>query len=438
MSDELVFINLLETSSDKPTLPEGKNGASSKNWVKDKIIGFFKRIKHPFRPSEHRSRQPIHLVDWEEERTRHKRAVIIGSTALVLFGLAVVVGWHKRVTQARGVVLSAMSDHAEYAMGEAANLSDLEPGRAYDLLSGELDRVDGTIASSRDPELKQALTTLKQRISEARDIAAKITPVRPDEYLDLSLVREGARGHALNATGETMYVLDSSSPAVFSVSATHRAATVIGGGDALKGARAIASDDHGAYALTSHAIVEFDSKTLASTTIVTDDGGVWNDPIALAIFGGNAYVLDRATSELYKYTRSSSGDGFGDLRRWLHPGVVPDLSDAIRLAVDGSVWVLTTQGKITKFEQGERTGYHVQWSEALTEPVGLSVPPGGSKVWVLDRGGKRVVAFDRASGSYVGQWTSGMFSDATDLVVSEELKKAFVLVNEKIYEMEIS
>lgn len=434
MSEELVFVNLLDKSgetgsSDHPV------GPSSHSWL-TRVTSIFNRFINHIKVGRQRV---IRLGDWERERQRRHRALAFGFIALVFFGLAVIVGWRKRIAVARDTASAAAKDHADYAIASASTLSELDPARAYELLSLEATQLAEEAARTTDQQLRRILLGIGRDVEHARDAAAKIITVRPDVYLDLSLVREGSRGFAISTgLGEDMYVLDAWLPAVLSVSSAQRAASVIGGGDLLKNARAIAGGERAAFVLTPHTIVNMNAQTLSATTVVGDDEGIWSDPIALSFFDGNLYLMDRGISDLYKYLPTSSPLGFGERHRWFRQGVTPNLSDAVDLAVNGHVWILHKSGRIDKFDQGIKTEYRLQWPQQLVEPVKFSVPPSGANIWVLDRGGRRVVAFDQELGNYVGQWTSDVFADAQDLVVNEELHRVFVLVNEKIYTFEVS
>jgi hypothetical protein len=75
----------------------------------------------------------------------------------------------------------------------------------------------------------------------------------------------------------------------------------------------------------------------------------WNDPIAIAVYNGRFYVLDRGANQIWRFERQNGfytaigGGYFSNIR--------PDLSKAVDFAIDqrGAIYVLMSDGVIQKY-----------------------------------------------------------------------------------------
>lgn len=377
----------------------------------------------------------IRISDQEALEKRRKIALSVGTILLILLLVSVGFGSRRRAEALREGKLRRIEDQARYAMEQASGLSAISPARARSLILTARTSVQQESASTKDKYIRSRLEVLDKELKSALNTAGHVMSANPELYLDLGLVRKDTTGSAMSLVGNKLFVLDRSSEVLLLLSTDDRSGEVVGGGGALSGTRAVAGADKKGYVLADHSVVEvvIDDKT--STSVVSDDEGALRDPIGIAYFSGNIYIFDRGASEIYKYPAAppAGGAGFGSRRRWLAPGVVPDLSDAVSFAVDGDAWVLFKDGSIKRFRRGSQISFSESGADPFGEAASFSIPTEGSRVWILDRGNGRVVAFSRDSGEYAGQWESDLFKSATSLAVSEELGKLFLLAGEKIY-----
>ncbi len=115
-----------------------------------------------------------------------------------------------------------------------------------------------------------------------------------------------------------------------------------------------------------------------------------------------------------------------------------DLSRVVDLVVDGDIWLLTSSGKLEKYSRGVPanfvlTGFPSESETGgLVDPIALSIVD--DKIYVLERGAKRVVTFG-LDGKYVEQYVSEDFGRASDLMVYEG--KGYALVDNVIKEWEL-
>lgn len=384
----------------------------------------------------------IRILDEQEQLRRRRIAQTAGGMVLLVLAVAVTVGGRLRIGTLRRQHITTLVERSQYAVREARLLSSVDLSRARAILDEHTRAVEEAIASELDEQNRDMLSSILGGLRKTVDEVSRVHRVTPIDYLDLSLVRDGTIGSVMDVADDTLFVLDREDGVVLSVSTITRASLVVGGGEILERARSLAAASDAAaatfdaaYVLTDDEVVAVDASGRSSTSVVSSDGE-WQDAQFIAVYGGNVYVLDRSISELYKYAKEA--DGFGQRQRWLAPGVTADFSKVLDLAIDGRVWILQSDGVVLRFDRGGRTNFRIQPIDEFAEPVAFTVPVQGANVWILDRVGKRVVAFDRESGAYVGQWVSDVLADAVDIAIDEEHETLFILTGEAISTVSIA
>ena len=138
------------------------------------------------------------------------------------------------------------------------------------------------------------------------------------------------------------------------------------------------------------------------------DSDIWLKPQAIGGYYGNLYVLDPLLGRILKYipTDNAYTNPPGD---YLSPRLDVDLTGAVDMAIDGSVYVLFADGQIRKFLRGEPQSFTMAGlPTAMRSPTTLFVsgpqkPEGEGYIYVTDTGNERILQFDK-SGNYVRQF----------------------------------
>jgi hypothetical protein len=168
--------------------------------------------------------------------------------------------------------------------------------------------------------------------------------------------------------------------------------------------------------------------------VALGQGQTLPDARAIAGFGGNLYVLDANAGQIWRYR--PQGDGYGSAPEAYFDKSL-DLSNAIDLAIDGSVYVLLSDGNVRKFFGGDEKKFVVSgMNEPLKMPVALAVDAETRKatVYVADKGSARIVQLS-PDGAFTRQIraTGDAFNALEDLVVDERNGRLFVISGGKLY-----
>lgn len=192
-------------------------------------------------------------------------------------------------------------------------------------------------------------------------------------------------------------------------------------------------DDKNIYGLTADNIYSLDTNGQNKKEIIKNDSD-WKQGIAVFPYFGNLYVLDKKQNLILKYVATSSGFS---KTNYLGESITPDFSNAVSMAIDSSVYVLSTDGKITKFTKGKIDNFSLTGLDAaFSSPTRIYANVNDDNVYILDNGNSRIVVLDK-NGTYKAQYKAGIIKSAKDFDIFEKDKKIFVLSSGKVYQIDL-
>ncbi len=174
-------------------------------------------------------------------------------------------------------------------------------------------------------------------------------------------------------------------------------------------------------------------KIISSSDLPKNIGG-------LGVYFGNIYVLDK-NGQILKFV---SSDGEFSKNNYFPNDTSPNLSKARGLAIDGSIWILFSDGTIEKFTKGKSESFNVSGlDKPFSNPTRIYTNVDSDNLYILDNGNSRIVVLDK-NGSYKSQYQASVLKNAKDFEVLEkdqpagrQGKKIYVLSSGKIYEIDI-
>ena len=209
-----------------------------------------------------------------------------------------------------------------------------------------------------------------------------------------------------------------------------KASRIVAGGDKIKEGNLIGFTGDRGFVVGGGNITMIDKNTA-----IVMAGESWQNISDAVGFGSNLYLLDKSkTGQIWKYLGVTSG--LSGKRSYLK-GESYDLSEAMSMAIDGSVWVLFSDGTIVKYIQGAKDAFVVAGLDKnFEEPIKIFTSPEEKNLYVLDRRQTRVVVISK-TGEYQAQYEWPGMAGAKDLIVSEKLKKMFLLTGEKVFTIDL-
>ncbi|MDZ7586906.1 MAG: hypothetical protein U0946_04070, partial [Patescibacteria group bacterium] len=329
--------------------------------------------------------------------------------------------------------VQSVIEEVQYKYDEAHNLLKLNPLRAKSLLASSKARIE-EYQNNHSGELSAELKEWLNKIET--DLAGAQREYKVDsgtEWFDFNLVKDGFKGRDWEAEGEKVWVWDEISKTVVEVDLETKASRIVVGGDKIKEGSLVGFTGERGFAVGGTAITVIEAKDGKVVAEVAGEG--WKNISDSVGFGSNLYLLDKSKSgQIWKYLGVTSGLS---AKRTYLKGETYDLSEAMSMAIDGSVWVLFSDGTIAKYVQGTKDAFVVAGLDKnFEEPIKIFTSPEVENLYVLDRRQTRVVVVSK-TGEYQAQYEWPGMAGVKDLAVSEKLKKMFLLTGEKVFTIDI-
>lgn len=372
------------------------------------------------------------------ESRRSRLMLSVAGVILLMLLLSVFFGFRHRIAKEREEKFLAIWEVVEHQYNEAESLVELNPLRARSLLAEARNLIEQELEGEKVNDLSEQQTDkLERKLEEVRLLITKVSGEYKLEersvFLNLSLVRDNTRGTAAALYENTLVVLDKAEAVLVKVNTNNRQSDIVGGGSLLNGSEFAAVAVNRGFVFSDSGVIEVSLAGKTSAVVIEKDAE-WGQIAAMETFAGNLYLLDKGQSEIFRYQGGEGG--FGARRRWLGEGVFPDLSSAVDMAIDGDVWVLTSDS-ILKFRRGASERFSISGLEKkLNNPKGIFTDADSEGVYVLDQGNQRAVVFDK-NGEYKAQYIWEGMGSVSDLVVEEDKGRMLLLSGSDILEIEL-
>jgi len=185
-------------------------------------------------------------------------------------------------------------------------------------------------------------------------------------------------------------------------------------------------------------IYELDTTTDKLNQVKIAQDGHWETANAIANYIGSIYLLDGVLGQIYKH--NSSAQTFAAGEAYITSANI-DLKQSISIAVDGSIYVLKSNGKVLKIQKSKLQDFSLKnipspFSQ-ITKPVKIFTDSDTPSIYILDSDQKRIIEFDK-DGVFVHQYALPFgFDKIKDFIISAKSRKIWVLQNNSLYEISI-
>jgi hypothetical protein len=341
----------------------------------------------------------------------------------VIFIWSVVFGYQRRQAAERQKKIQATEQTVTNKMTQAEEVAFLNMDRALALITESKDEVS---ALERDLAGKNPgdVSRIRGIIAETENTIVGKEEQEPEEFYDLALEDEDAKGDALYLEGDKIAILDKGKSTVYNFSADKKSiekstnkevagATIVG---MVKGAIHFFVPGKGLY--------RFDDDEKATNVIENDDE--WGEIKGIAFYAANIYMLDADGGDVHKYT--GIADGYADKTSYFSGGA-PTLDGANSIRIDASVYVGTTDG-VLKFTRGEADDFKTTFPTKNVAIERIYTDEDTEKVFAWDKKNATMYILSK-TGSYERQIKASVLAKATDFTVYKD--QILVLSGSKIY-----
>ncbi|MFH0749908.1 MAG: hypothetical protein V1917_03265 [Candidatus Gottesmanbacteria bacterium] len=393
-------------------------------------IGRFLRA----RPQDKAQTIKRHALVWGRRLKNPKVSVTM--LLIVLFVASVLFGINKEFSMKSDQQVTSVMKETERVYEEGMALMELNPVKGRERLAAAKTLLAPIkeIITSKTKDGRRVLELFGQ-IEDSLTQAMHAYTDEPTLFYDAALLKSGGTITYMAAAEDMIILGDTKEKAVYSLAIPGKTGQIVAGGSGYEMTQAVAIRGGVGYALLSEGINEISLDDKKAKQNVIKKSNDWGRIAPMVSFGGNIYLLDVEKGRIWKYVATETG--FSDIREYLNPDTLPDLSKATSMAIDGSVWIGTTDGKIIRFTQGrENTFVPKGVDPAFGSQLIVYTSDIVNNVYVLDVQNKRVVVLDK-DGIYLSQYSWKSDSVPTNLVVSEKHGKIFLLAGGAIYSIDL-
>jgi len=178
-------------------------------------------------------------------------------------------------------------------------------------------------------------------------------------------------------------------------------------------------------------LLEYDPEKGINVLPVGGSDG-WIQPQIAGSYQGDFYLLDSGLNQILRHEPDYSSLPEGYLPT---PGEV-DLAGAVDMAVAGEIYVLYTDGRILKFDDGQPAPFEITGLyEPLQNPTALFTSAEAEFLYVADAGHNRIVQLTK-EGNFLQQFKAGegaAFEQLKDLVALEKYNLLYFVSSSTLY-----
>jgi len=436
LPEDVEEITIEEVPTKKPVIPE--EPSLSKESFPQNLIQKIKSMRPPGRAlwAEPNFNQKNPLPFLRSEKVKENKPLKL--IALIIFLLLVgtiSVSYFSQKNQVAEKNYQEKIAVIEKSIKEGTSLSDVNANKAKDILIiGQKTLAELLKKYAKDVKKTAELKNLKTKLNEALNSAIRIYKVTPGVFYDLTIIKNKAVGSNLSIFEDNLAILDNVNNSVYILSLKNKSGEIVGGGKETSGVKFLTLYGTNTYLLNPDKnILQVDNEVKKTKTLITKDN--WRNILSFSSFAGNLYLLDQKNNQIWKYIKTDNG--FSAVKNYLTEDTTLDFSDALSMAIDGSVYLLKKDGLIQKFTQGSVDNFNISGLDTgLGSEAQIFTNDEVKNIYLLDKTNKRIVVLGK-NGVYDGQYLTDLVSKATSFTVSETLKKIFLLVGDKIYSLDL-
>ncbi|MCK5085559.1 hypothetical protein KAK05_02510, partial [Candidatus Parcubacteria bacterium] len=148
------------------------------------------------------------------------------------------------------------------------------------------------------------------------------------------------------------------------------------------------------------------------------------------------YTLNPTSNQIYKFKKTQAGFDSGNA--WLEIDENISVENAISLTIDGSIYVLRSDGTIDKYRTGSKQKFSVEIpSIPVSDTSTIYTKPEMNYLYVTDKQNKRIILFDKSDGKLVKQFVNDKFNNLQNIIVDQKEETIYALSGNNIFEIEI-
>lgn len=362
-----------------------------------------------------------------------KSKLILAVALIVILGLGIGYKVVKTKNAQKEAQFRQILQQSKDDFNAAKGLATLNPSDAKSKLDSAKDKINKAI--SLRAKNSEALDFKKQIESESDSILQQSQVSDFPQFLELDLIKKNFRAQNLSLSSGKLLILDPAVKTLVIIDIAKKSNQTLAGSEQLGEAKYASLNGELAFVYSSDkGILKIDSTNQKVTTVSKPDKE-WGEIKEIYAFASNIYLLDSKNNMIWKYLPAA--DGYSSKREYLTKDTKMDFSDAQRMQIESSVYVLKSGGEIFRYTKGNKDNFGFEGLPSnIKDPKNFFVSSDTDNLYVLDSGNSRLLTLSK-TGVYKSQITGSKFASASDLVVDEKGKKVYLLEEGKIYSIDL-
>lgn len=319
-------------------------------------------------------------------------------------------------------------------LDEAATRGTFDKEKAANLINRAEQNVHIVLESG---EFRSKALTLLEGVKEARDRLDNIVRVvDPLVLADLSQFKSTVNALGVVAFGDDLYAYEYDTVHKVMLDKVQEPMPIDSAEQVIDGVY-FGDRDVLVFLTKSHKIIEFADNFVK---FVDTRDAAWKSATNVEAYGSRVYMLDPAENSIWRYSRGN--DNYTGAELYSTEG---DITNAVDFAIDGSVYVLKSDGEIVKYYAGEieEDFYVVREPQVpLEKPTKMFTEFEFNQVYILEPSQFRVLSYNKdiKTGNLVYShqyhFDNGI-GVMKDMYVDKDTKKLYLLTESKIYQVDI-
>ncbi len=315
---------------------------------------------------------------------------------------------------------------------------------AKNLLLADQKKLADALPSTTDVILTSQINS---ELSEIKQLMAMVDNVfredNPKVAFDLSKERSNFEGRGLTRLGNELYAFDSNVLYKLVVDKVDQRTVVVNGNTTAEVTYAapITKDNVIELYTKDNQVIEFKGGNFTQIKAPGGDSAVWKNAVALAEYADRKflYFLDPSADTIWRYGRDANGAFQEPVSKNL---AKLDYKNAVSVTVDGAVYVLSSDGQISKTYADEKQDFVIDGlSDPLKNPTKILADKNQDtgRLYILDPENSRVVVLSK-SGKYQAQYVLPDVRDLIDIQLLPSLTKDQLMLlskSGKVFQIEL-
>src|SRR3989339_426470 len=284
-------------------------------------------------------------------------------------------------------ILQSAKDDFDAAKG----LSSLNPAEAKNKLESAKASIDKALALKKDDQEAQSLK--KQIEEQSASVLEQQKVADFPLFSDLDLIKKDFKAQKMSLSAGKILVLDSFQYSLAVIDPVKKSNQILAGKSQLGEVSLASLNGSMAFSYSlDKGLVRTDTANQKQTQVAKADDGL-GSILDMSGFAGNVYLLD-GSGQIWKYLPTA--DSYSDKREYLSKNTKADFTNALRMQIESSVYVLKQGGEIIRFTKGEKDNFSYSGLPSpVKDPKSFFVSSDTDNLYLLDSGNSRLLVLTK-------------------------------------------